>query len=96
MRDMWDVGRDGDDAQPGEPSRGTAPRPASGSAAGRPRQGGREATCVECHQLGLITRSRGYTEEGWRDLISSMVDLSPPEGAAVATYLAMHFPVTPP
>ena len=54
-----------------------------------------EATCVECHQLGLITRSRGYTEEGWRDLISSMVDLSPPEGAAVATYLAMHFPVTP-
>ena len=54
-----------------------------------------QTNCAQCHQLGLITRSRGYTEEGWRDLFSSMIDLPLDEAATVARYLGTHFPVTP-
>jgi virginiamycin B lyase len=52
-----------------------------------------EAVCTTCHDTTQITRSSGYTEEGWRELIGTMVDLagSPQEGE-ITSYLAAHFP----
>ena len=53
-----------------------------------------EATCTTCHQTEQITRSSGYTEDGWRELIGTMVDLSgsPKEQGAITSYLAAQFP----
>src|SRR4029450_9542021 len=31
------------------------------------------ATCGGCHGLNMITGAAGYTQDGWRDLISTMV-----------------------
>jgi virginiamycin B lyase len=53
-----------------------------------------QGVCVACHDSNQITRSSGYTREGWRELIQTMIDL--PGGQAEATlsnYLAAHFPV---
>ncbi len=33
------------------------------------------ATCGGCHGLNMITGAAGYTQDGWRDLISTMVRL---------------------
>ena len=35
-----------------------------------------EAVCTTCHETNQITRSSGYTEDGWRELIGTMIDLS--------------------
>jgi virginiamycin B lyase len=52
-----------------------------------------EATCTACHQTDQITRSSGYTEDGWRELIGTMIDLSgSPEQGEITRYLAAHFP----
>ena len=53
-----------------------------------------EAVCTACHETNQITRSSGYTEDGWRELIGTMVDLSgsPEERDRIAQYLATHFP----
>jgi virginiamycin B lyase len=52
-----------------------------------------EATCTACHQTDQITRSSGYTEDGWRELTGTMVDLSgSPEQDEIVAYLAAHFP----
>ncbi|MCB1742638.1 MAG: cytochrome C, partial [Gammaproteobacteria bacterium] len=69
----------------------------SALAAGLPDGAGRETvegTCSACHQTNQIIRSSGYTAEGWRELTSTMIDLS---GSAelqgrVLDYLAKHFP----
>ena len=29
--------------------------------------------CTSCHETNLITRSSGYSREGWQELIQSMV-----------------------
>jgi virginiamycin B lyase len=52
-----------------------------------------QSLCTACHELNQIARSSGYTREGWRELIQTMIDLSTnPAGEAIATYLATHFP----
>jgi hypothetical protein len=35
-----------------------------------------EGVCTGCHQVNQITRSSGYTAEGWRELTATMIDLS--------------------
>ena len=54
-----------------------------------------EASCAQCHGLNRISNYWGDTEEGWRKLFDSMVELSGDQADTVAAYLAAHFPVTP-
>lgn len=53
-----------------------------------------EDVCTGCHRNNQITRSSGYTLEGWRELASAMIDLSanPEDEAKIARYLVTHFP----
>ncbi len=53
-----------------------------------------QGTCTACHQTNQIMRSFGYPREQWRELTSTMVDLSaaPKERAKITDYLAAHFP----
>src|SRR5687768_11656208 len=52
-----------------------------------------QGMCTACHETNLITRSSGYTREGWRELISTMINLSgTPAAETIANYLATHFP----
>jgi virginiamycin B lyase len=53
-----------------------------------------EGACTACHQTSQIAGSSGYTREGWKELIGTMVDLSdsPEEQAELTQYLATHFP----
>ena len=55
-----------------------------------------ERVCVSCHQTNMITASSGYTRDGWKELIGTMMDLSatPAEQAAITDYLATHFPAS--
>tara|TARA_R110000751_G_scaffold73956_1_gene149683 strand:- start:30769 stop:32022 length:1254 start_codon:yes stop_codon:yes gene_type:complete len=49
--------------------------------------------CTLCHQLNKITGSSGYTNEQWKELISSMTDLSShPKREQLTAYLAAKFP----
>jgi virginiamycin B lyase len=50
--------------------------------------------CVACHQSNMITQSSGYTHDGWKELIGTMIDLSsvPEDQAKITQYLATHFP----
>ena len=36
-----------------------------------------EGTCTACNQANMITQSSGYTQDGWKQLISTMIDLAP-------------------
>ena len=54
-----------------------------------------QSACTQCHRLNLITNYWGDTQEGWRALFSSMVDLPGDQADVVAGYLATHFPVRP-
>jgi virginiamycin B lyase len=52
-----------------------------------------QGTCTACHEINQITRSSGYSREGWRELIQTMINLSgTPAGDTIAKYLATHFP----
>ena len=53
-----------------------------------------EAVCTTCHETNQVTRSSGYTEDGWRKLIGAMIDLSgsPKQQDRIMQYLAAHFP----
>jgi virginiamycin B lyase len=52
-----------------------------------------QGTCTACHDVNQITRSSGYTREGWRELIGTMINLSgTPAGETITKYLAAHFP----
>jgi virginiamycin B lyase len=53
-----------------------------------------EAICIGCHQTNQITRSSGYTADGWRELAGTMIDLSggPDEERQIVEYLAAYFP----
>ena len=52
-----------------------------------------QGTCTTCHELDQITRSSGYTREGWRELIGTMINLSgTPADETISKYLAAHFP----
>jgi virginiamycin B lyase len=52
-----------------------------------------QGTCTACHEVNQITRSSGYTREGWRELIGTMMNISgtPAEGS-ITKYLSAHFP----
>ena len=54
-----------------------------------------QASCTSCHRLNLIPNSWWFTEEGWKTLFSSMVDLPTDQADAIAAYLGPHFPVGP-
>jgi virginiamycin B lyase len=53
-----------------------------------------ENLCTMCHRTNLITGSSGYTRDGWKELIGTMLDLSgaPAETATLTEYLFKHFP----
>ena len=52
-----------------------------------------QGVCSACHNTNLITRSSGYTREGWRELMQTMMTLSgSPAGETLSNYLATHFP----
>ena len=53
-----------------------------------------ENLCTMCHRTNLITGSSGYTQDGWKALMGTMLDLSgaPVETATLTEYLAKHFP----
>ena len=56
-----------------------------------------QGVCAACHQLGEISRSLGYSREGWDELIGNMVDLSPApdQKKLILDYLAQHYPPAP-
>jgi len=69
---------------------------AQGQAAALPDGAGKqmvENLCTGCHKTDMITRSSGYTREGWTELVSTMIDLSsvPEDRDAILQYLATHF-----
>ena len=35
-----------------------------------------DGICVTCHRHNMITNSMGYTQDGWKELISTMIDMS--------------------
>lgn len=53
-----------------------------------------KATCSACHKTREIVRSSGYTPEGWKELTSTMIDLSgsPEVQDRIMQYLATNFP----
>ena len=54
-----------------------------------------QAYCTRCHQLGNIAMSGGYTRDGWRELIGTMVVLPKDQGDVIVDYLARNFPEQP-
>jgi virginiamycin B lyase len=75
----------------------TAQAQEQGQAAALPPGAGAElvtGVCVSCHQTNMITASSGYTRDGWKELLGTMIDLSrtPEEQATITQYLAAHFP----
>jgi virginiamycin B lyase len=70
---------------------------AQGKPSGLPEGPGKErveAVCLACHQSREILNSSGYTREGWRELIGTMIDLSQASEMrdSITQYLAVHFP----
>ena len=53
-----------------------------------------EGVCTTCHRTNQITRSSGYSAGDWRELTSTMIDLSaaPDQQKEIIGYLAEHFP----
>jgi virginiamycin B lyase len=53
-----------------------------------------EGTCTSCHQNNMITNSSGYSQDHWKQLIATMIDLSrtPEEQKVITEYLATNFP----
>ncbi|GHE85661.1 Vgb family protein [Thalassotalea profundi] len=52
-----------------------------------------EQYCTACHQTNLITRSSGYTANGWKTLTRTMIDLStqPEVEQHIFNYLAENY-----
>ena len=53
-----------------------------------------EAVCSGCHVTGLINTSLGYSRDHWKQLVATMIDLSPSPDTqnAIIDYLAANFP----
>jgi virginiamycin B lyase len=63
-----------------------------------PEGNGREVVqvmCSQCHGLNMVANSGGYTHEGWKKLIGSMVALRSEQAEIVAAYLAKNYPEKP-
>lgn len=73
-----------------------APCMAQGQPAQLPEGNGKElvqAVCTACHETNQITRSSGYSREGWQELIQTMINVSgSPAGETMTNYLSTHFP----
>ena len=54
-----------------------------------------QALCANCHGLNMLVNSGGYTKDGWKTLISTMVALPTDQVDAVTGYLATNFPEKP-
>ena len=54
-----------------------------------------QGTCAACHRLDYIPNARGYSEDGWRELIGTMITLAEPLRESVVEYLATNFPKKP-
>jgi len=54
-----------------------------------------EGACVACHRLDYIPNARGFSEDGWSDLISTMIALPDDLRSSVVGYLAENFPKQP-
>lgn len=54
-----------------------------------------QIVCSQCHSLNMVANSGGYTREGWKQLIGSMVRLRSEHEDAVTAYLAQHYAVKP-
>jgi virginiamycin B lyase len=55
-----------------------------------------QTVCFGCHTAFNIVGSAGYdTPEAWRDVFSTMIDLSDAQASTVASYLAEHYPAKP-
>ena len=48
--------------------------------------------CTECHGLNQVVNSAGFTEDGWKTLVASMVAMSDAQANTLAGYLAEHYP----
>ncbi|MGJ8692707.1 MAG: Vgb family protein [Thalassotalea sp.] len=50
--------------------------------------------CTSCHQANLITRSSGYSLDGWKSLTKTMIDLSaqPEVEQSIFNYLTTNYP----
>jgi virginiamycin B lyase len=53
------------------------------------------ASCGSCHGLNMITGAAGYSQDAWRDLIGTMIELPQAQAATATQYLATHFPPRP-
>ncbi len=52
-----------------------------------------EELCSSCHSVATITRAAGYSSaQQWRELFSTMIELSDAQATTIATYLAQHYP----
>lgn len=51
-----------------------------------------QAICVACHETKLIDGSTGYSQDGWKFLISKMIQLPDPMAETITQYLAANFP----
>jgi virginiamycin B lyase len=82
--------------------------PATGQDAGRGRGRGQavalpdgpardfvQAACSSCHQLNVVTGSAGYDQQGWKNLVNTMVLLPDAQLNTVSEYLATNFPEKP-
>src|SRR5829696_1746004 len=68
-----------------------------GAGGGLPDGSGKDLVatiCTGCHQTDQITRGSGYSREHWKELIGTMIDLSPDQAtqSAITEYLAEKFP----
>jgi len=54
-----------------------------------------QGACAACHRLDYIPNSRGYSQDGWRQLIGTMIALPNAQADVVTRYLAEHFPKKP-
>ena len=54
-----------------------------------------QGMCAACHNLNTVINSTGYTQERWKDLISTMVRLPDAQQATMTQYLATHYPPKP-
>ena len=53
-----------------------------------------EAMCTACHTAREILTSSGYTREGWKELVNTMINLkaAPKDEERITQYLATYFP----
>jgi virginiamycin B lyase len=58
-----------------------------------------QSSCSQCHSLANVTRSVGYTREGWQNTVAMMrnagAQLSDSQAGTVVDYLTKNFPEKP-